>query len=396
MTSDRSAKSTVKAIAPYRVQSGVSLEDFQDFVSALEDKPININDRNFPGLSQLSEEFGFQTLSKKLSVHRRSSGLSAAQTAECLSRISVLEERTGQHEDQLAALQSALFPALQRFEATLARLSSELDAFRQMKKSNTARQAAAAPPPPAPATPSPSAAPTVPGTPARLESRITPQFPPLFDEFRAKCFKLLWRGSRDGFTAQEFHRRCDGRANTLTLIADTDGNVFGGFTPVKWENSGGYKGDESLRSFLFTLRNPHGVPPRKFALKAEKKHFAIWCNSADCRSFGYPGDISVADNCNANNHSSAAIGTHDSLVGDRTYANDTAFEYFLTSACDFTVKEIEVFEIADYTALPADVQKGVNGCFFQERARDAAGRPWETQEGDSKSGKTTNTRGGCS
>jgi hypothetical protein len=39
------------AIAPYRLQSEVSLEDFRDFVSVLEDKPININDRNFPGLS---------------------------------------------------------------------------------------------------------------------------------------------------------------------------------------------------------------------------------------------------------------------------------------------------------------------------------------------------------
>jgi hypothetical protein len=58
------------AIAPYRLQSEVSLEAFRDFVSALEDKPINIKDRNFPGLSQLSEEFGFQSLSKKLSAHR--------------------------------------------------------------------------------------------------------------------------------------------------------------------------------------------------------------------------------------------------------------------------------------------------------------------------------------
>jgi hypothetical protein len=44
-----------------------------------------------------------------------------------------------------------------------------------------------------------------------------------------------------------------------------------GLTAVKWENNCGYKGDDSLRSFLFTLRNPHGVPPRKFALKAEEK-----------------------------------------------------------------------------------------------------------------------------
>jgi hypothetical protein len=64
--------------APSRVESGVSLEDVQNFVSVLEDKSININDRNFLGLLQLSEEFGFQLLSKKLSAHRRSPGLSSA------------------------------------------------------------------------------------------------------------------------------------------------------------------------------------------------------------------------------------------------------------------------------------------------------------------------------
>jgi hypothetical protein len=63
------------------------LTDFRDSVSALENKPINSNDPNFPGLSQLAEEFGFQGLSKKLLAHRRSGRLSVAQTAECLSRI---------------------------------------------------------------------------------------------------------------------------------------------------------------------------------------------------------------------------------------------------------------------------------------------------------------------
>jgi hypothetical protein len=85
-------------MTPYRIYSGVSLDDFQDFVSALQNKPIKINDRNFPRLSQLSEEFGFQALLAKLSAHRWSSGLSDAQTEECRSRISALEERAGQHE----------------------------------------------------------------------------------------------------------------------------------------------------------------------------------------------------------------------------------------------------------------------------------------------------------
>jgi hypothetical protein len=46
-------------------------------------------------------------------------------------------------------------------------------------------------------------------------------------EFHKEGFNLLERGSREGFTAREFHRRCDGRANTPTLILDTDGNEFG-------------------------------------------------------------------------------------------------------------------------------------------------------------------------
>jgi hypothetical protein len=128
------------------------------------------------------------------------------------------------------------------------------------------------------------------------------------------------------------------------LIADTDGNVFGGFTPVKWESSNWkFKGDASLRSFLFTLRNPHGVPPRKFALKAEKKKYAICCHSDDCAIFGYD-EIAVSDNCDANRNSFTRFGTRWSNCA---YANDTAFEDFLTGAHKFTVKEIEVFEIAD-------------------------------------------------
>jgi hypothetical protein len=190
------------------------------------------------------------------------------------------------------------------------------------------------PPPPAP----------------EIDSLIVSGFPPLFEEFRGKCLNLLWRGSRDGFTAQEFHLRCDGRANTLTLIEDTNGNIFGGFTPVKWETDkyGHWKGDDSLRSFLFTLRNPHGVPPRKFALKEEKKQYAIYCFSSHCAVFGCAGDYGcdflVWDNCNKNRNSCTRIGTNWSY---RVYANDTAFKYFLTGAEKFTVKEMEVFEIAD-------------------------------------------------
>jgi hypothetical protein len=176
------------------------------------------------------------------------------------------------------------------------------------------------------------------------DSLIVSEFPPLFEEFRAKRFNLLWRGSCDGFTAREF-RRCDGRANTLTLISDINGNVFGGFTPVEWESPASWKWkvNNSLRSFLFTLRNPHGVPPRKFALRAEERQKAIYCDATCCAVFGTGCDMYVYDNCSANRNSRTCTATH---WGDRVYANDTTFGDFLTGTEKFTVKEIEVFEIA--------------------------------------------------
>jgi hypothetical protein len=80
-------------------------------------------------------------------------------------------------------------------------------------------------------------------------SLVLEDFPAIFDDFKGQNFMLLWRGSRHGFEAKEFHRRCDGYPNTLTVIWDTGGNVFGGFTPVKWESSrkGNNKADPSLR-----------------------------------------------------------------------------------------------------------------------------------------------------
>jgi hypothetical protein len=135
----------------------------------------------------------------------------------------------------------------------------------------------------------PSPQPAVPSAPP-LDSRIISDFPEIFAEFRGKRFEILWRGGRDGFGAREFHRRCDGR-----------------FTPVEWELNSGCKADDSLRSFLFTLKNPRNIPARRFALKAEEKQRAINCGSGWGPGFG-DCDIVVSDNCNANANSFTCLG----------------------------------------------------------------------------------------
>jgi hypothetical protein len=119
--------------------------------------------------------------------------------------------------------------------------------------------------------------------PQRWKSAIVPDFPELFEDFKKKQFTLLWRGIRTGFRASDFHSRRDGHSNTLTVILDTDGNLFGAFTPVEWESRTDYlyhKADPSLKRFLFTLKNPRNFRARRFALKATKKDQAIYCYSS--------------------------------------------------------------------------------------------------------------------
>jgi hypothetical protein len=52
--------------APYTIRSSVPLPLFQDFVAALEGKPLEINRENVAGLSLLCAEFGFRSLAAEL------------------------------------------------------------------------------------------------------------------------------------------------------------------------------------------------------------------------------------------------------------------------------------------------------------------------------------------
>jgi hypothetical protein len=208
-------------------------------------------------------------------------------------RIQALEERAAQRDREVAELSS-----------TVSRLAATVEAIRASSPRPSPAPSVTVPKTPkTPSTPSSVATPDFPAAPAPLApsavalpaapagfaSLIVADFPALFAQFRGKRFTLLWRGSRDGFGASDFHCRCDSHAPTLTLIQDTDGNIFGGFTPVQWESReydkegsralGGnncYKADPSQKSFVFTLKNPHNLRARKFALKAEMKHKAIF------------------------------------------------------------------------------------------------------------------------
>jgi hypothetical protein len=78
-------------------------------------------------------------------------------------------------------------------------------------------------------------------------------------------------------------------------LLDTNGNIFHGFTLLKWDSHYGWKGDDSLKSFLFTLKNPHNIPSRRFALNGEANQLAIECDSECGPIFGAARGIAACD-----------------------------------------------------------------------------------------------------
>jgi hypothetical protein len=312
------------ATAPgrYTVTSSVSPTVFRTFVGAIQGEPLEITTATLDELSALCQEFRCPHFLQQLSDFRSSAEY----------RISCLTERVSALEAQVAAAiaalsgppagaagQALLLPRLSRLEAEVLRVSggSEADIGRLRADVCALKDWISV------------------HTGSAIGS-MWRDFPSVFGEFSGKRFTPLWRGSRDGFGASDFPSRCDGHATTLTLIEDTEGNIFGGFWPVGWPSSSLANFRPSHESFIFTLKNPHNIPARKFALNTGFRGRLLFFS---CSCGPYFCDIYVDDHCNANTDSYTGLGYF--------YANETRLDgtAVLTDSPHFTVKEIEVFEI---------------------------------------------------
>jgi hypothetical protein len=97
-------------------------------------------------------------------------------------------------------------------------------------------------------------------------------------------WQLIYRASRDGYTAKSFHQFCDNRAPTMTVIRSQNGCIFGGFTTIPWSSSGFEQADSS--AFLFTLKNPFGIPPTKYLIRKQAVQFAVCHKPKSGPTFG--------------------------------------------------------------------------------------------------------------
>ena len=64
--------------------------------------------------------------------------------------------------------------------------------------------------------------------------------------------RLLFRGTRDGFTSAKFHELCDDQGPLLTLVKTGKDKLIGGFSSIHWKNSGEWTVDHKCVVFSLT------------------------------------------------------------------------------------------------------------------------------------------------
>ena len=82
--------------------------------------------------------------------------------------------------------------------------------------------------------------------------------------------QLLLKKSRNGDSVDTFHNLCNNKGPTLIFIESIEGFIFGGYTPLDWDNNSNWKNDKE--TFLFSLTN------NKIYKKILNNKYSILCD----------------------------------------------------------------------------------------------------------------------
>jgi len=127
-------------------------------------------------------------------------------------------------------------------------------------------------------------------------------------------FKLLYRGTRDGFTVNKFHEICDNQSHTVSIVKVKNSNeILGGYNPMVWRRSDSKFGSytNTKKSFIFSFKENI----ESYILSRVKNNeYAIYNGSRSYGAFG-KGDFSLgfgySSNCQKNSYEKAIRETND-------------------------------------------------------------------------------------
>jgi hypothetical protein len=143
-------------------------------------------------------------------------------------------------------------------------------------------------------------------------------------------FKLILRGSRDGFSVRKFHEICDNQPRTITVVKVRGiDKVLGGYNPVEWKSSGGYSSTKD--SFIFSFEN--SVSIENYVLsRVVNESRAIWNSNILGPYFG--------------NHGNSDLALYGENFLENSYCRKSNYEKPIRETDKvFSVEEYEVFQV---------------------------------------------------
>jgi hypothetical protein len=147
---------------------------------------------------------------------------------------------------------------------------------------------------------------------------------------------LIYKATQDGFGSGDFHRCCDNQGPTMSVIQSKDGGyLFGGYTSVSWRSIENWVTDNN-GPFIFTLTNPHGIPPTKYSI--QHVCWSIYDFKTNGPTFGGGHDLYVCDNSQTKTESFSNF-PHSYI--DTTNRGNATF----TGGKNFQTSDIEVYRL---------------------------------------------------
>jgi hypothetical protein len=147
---------------------------------------------------------------------------------------------------------------------------------------------------------------------------------------------LIYKAIRDGFGSCDFHRLCNNQGPTMSVIQSKNGGyLFGGYTSVSWRSIDNCVTDTN-GPFIFTLTNPHGIPPTKYSIQYAQ--YSIYDFKTHGPTFGGGNDLYVCDNSQTTTVSYSNFPHSYIDTTNRGYATFTGDKNFQTS-------DIEVYRL---------------------------------------------------
>lgn len=166
---------------------------------------------------------------------------------------------------------------------------------------------------------------------------------------KCKCdvFQLVYKASRDGFSAKNFHDKCNGLFPSLVIVHSTNGSIFGCYFEVPWESpaeSGYVKGTGN--EFMFTLVNQKCDEPIFFDSAIIPYVYQSRFNGPAIGMSGKEFSFFISDKPNENRFSNVKGFSENGVFNTRGYSS-----VVFNGSDTFSVLDYEVYLIPKWSNM---------------------------------------------